>query len=93
MKLIVEGKRYDTAKLTRVIERQENQRHATGITMLGAWMTKDNRVLVVTDSVWESGRNDGTTVGVTGHFADADEIARLADRYGGELEDLVPEGE
>jgi len=43
--------------------------------------------------VWDSGRGDGTTVGTTGYFADADEIARLADRYGGELEDLVPEGE
>jgi len=93
MKLIVEGKRYDTDKMRRVLDEQRTQGHATGITMLGAWMTKDNRVLVVTDSVWESGRNDGTTVGTTGHFADADEIARLADRYGGELEDLVPEGE
>lgn len=93
MKLIVEGKRYDTAKLNQVIDEQRTQGHSNGVTMLGAWVTKSKRVLVVTDSVWESGRNDGTTVGVTGHFADADEIARLADRYGGELENFVPEGE
>jgi hypothetical protein len=93
MKLIVDGKRYDTSKMRRVIDEQRTQGHSNGVTMLGAFMTKDKRVLVVTDSVWESGRNDGSCVGVTGHFADADEIARLADRYGGELEDLVPEGE
>jgi len=93
MKLIVDGKRYDTDKLRRVIDEQRTQGHSNGVTMLGAFLTKDNRVLVVTDSVWESGRNDGTCVGRTGHFADADEIARLADRYGGDLADLVPEGE
>lgn len=93
MKLIVDGKRYDTAKLTEVLDEQNKQGHSTGVTMLGAFVTKDKRVLVVTDSVWESGRNDGSCVGTTGHFADADEIARLADRYGGELESFVPEGE
>ena len=93
MKLIVESKRYDTSKLEQILDKQRNQEHAMGITMLGAWLTKDKRVLVATDSVWESGRHDGTTVGVTGHFASADEIARLANRYGGELEELVPEGE
>ncbi|MEK6751605.1 MAG: hypothetical protein AABZ00_05005 [Chloroflexota bacterium] len=93
MKLIVDGKRYDTGKMQQVIDEQRKQGHSNGVTLLGAFLTKDKRVLVVTDSVWESGRNDGTCVGTTGHFADADEIARLADRYGGELEDLVPEGE
>lgn len=93
MKLIIEGKRYDTEKLKQALDEQRTQGHATGITMLGAWLTKNKRVLVVTDSVWGSGRNDGTVVGVTGHFADADEIARLADRYGGDLESLVPDGE
>jgi hypothetical protein len=93
MKLIVEGKRYDTDKMQQVIDRQRTQGHGTGVTLLGVFLTKGKRVLVVTDSVWDSGRGDGTTVGTTGHFADAEEIARLADRYGGELEDLVPEGE
>lgn len=93
MKLIVEGKRYDTEKLRRVLDAQRIQGHSNGVTMLGAFLTKADRVLVVTDSVWDSGRNDGTSVGVTGHFADADEVARLADRYGGELEGVVPEGE
>ena len=93
MKLIVEGKRYDTGKMQQVIDEQLKQGHSTGVTLLGAFVTKSKRVLVVTDSVWESGRNDGSCVGTTGHFADADEIARLADRYGGELESLVPEGE
>lgn len=93
MKLIVEGKRYDTDKMRQVIDRQRNEGHGTGVTLLGIWLTKDNRVLVVTDSIWESPRRDGTTIGVTGHFADEDEIARLASRYGGELESLVPEGE
>jgi hypothetical protein len=93
MKLIVEGKRYDTNKLRRVLDEQSTQGHSTGVTMLGAFVTKDKRVLVVTDSVWESGRNDGSCVGTTGHFADADEVAQLADRYGGELESFVPEGE
>ena len=93
MKFIVEGKRYDTDKMRRVLDEQQTQGHSNGVTMLGAFATKDNRVLVATDSVWGSGRNDGSCVGTTGHFADADEVARLADRYGGELEAFVPEGE
>lgn len=93
MKIIVEGKRYDTSKMQEVIDEQRTQGHSNGVTLLGAFVTKSKRVLVVTDSVWESGRNDGSCVGTTGHFADEDEIARLADRYGGELESLVPEGE
>jgi len=93
MNLIVEGKRYDTDKMTELLDRQNTQAHSTGVTLLGVWLTKSKRVLVVTNSVWDSGRGDGTTVGTTGYFADADEIARLADRYGGELEDLVLEGE
>jgi hypothetical protein len=60
---------------------------------LGAWKTKDGKVLVVTDSVWASERNDATVVGVTAHFAEDSEIAALAERYGGDIEDLVPEGE
>jgi len=93
MKLIVDGKRYDTDKLKPVVDRQATQAHSNGVTMLGAFVTKGKRVLVVTDSVWASGRNDGSCVGTTGHFADEDEIARLADRYGGDIEELVPEGE
>ena len=93
MKLIVDGKRYDTANLTELLGEQGTQQHSTGITLCGVYQTKDGRILVVTDSVWASGRNDGSCVGLTGHFADADRIARLADRYGGELENLVPMGE
>jgi hypothetical protein len=92
-KVYCAGKRYDTAKLEQLIDEQRTQGHSTGITLLGAWKTKDGKVLVVTDSVWASRRNDGTVVGVTAHFAEDSEIAALAERYGGDIEDLVPEGE
>jgi|GEM_PF-1333814 len=93
-KVYCDGKRYDTAKLEQLIDEQRSQGHSNGITLCGAWKTKDDKVLVVTDSVWASGRNDGSCVGLTAHFADDSEIAALAERYGGDIiEDLVPEGE
>jgi len=88
-----DGKRYHTAKLEQLIDEQRREGHATGITLVGAWKTKSGKVLVVTDSIWASGRNDGTVVGLTAHFADDSEIAALAERYGGDIADLVPEGE
>jgi hypothetical protein len=88
-----DGKKYDTKKLKELIGKQGNQQHGTGVTLVGAYQVKDGRVLVVTDSVWESGRHDGTCVGVTAHFADDAEIASLAERYGGDITDLVPDGE
>jgi hypothetical protein len=93
MKVYCEGKRYDTSQLEELIDEQRTQAHSTGVTLLGVFKTRSGRVLVVTDSVWESGRHDGTTVGVTAHFAEDEEIAALAERYGGDIEDLVPEGE
>lgn len=91
MQVFCESKKYDTNKLTKLLDRQATQAHSTGVTLLGVYQTKGGRVLVVTDSVWDNGRGECT--GVTAHFADADEIARLAERYGGDLTDLVPEGE
>ncbi len=92
MATIVEGKRYDLSKLYQVpgAETREN----TGVSREGVWVTKSGRVIVETYSIWESSRQDGTCVGQRFHFADADEIARLA----AELEDekliaLVPVAE
>ena len=88
-----DGRRWDTAKLTQLIDEQQEQRHYNGITLLGVWKTQSGRILVVTDSVWASGRNDGTCVGVQAYFANEDGITALAKRYGGPISELVPEGE
>ena len=96
MELIVDGKRYDTDKMQLLVDRQATQQHGTGVTLLGIWQTKDGRVLVVTDSVWARSSGSSYTVGVTGHFAGEEEVARLADRYdgpGGALWELVPSAE
>jgi hypothetical protein len=95
-KVIVDGKRYDTSKMELLIDEQYTQGHSNGVTLCGVWKTKSGNVLVVTDSVWASGRNDGTCVGLTAHFAEPYEIAMLANRYaddGDKIYDLVPEGE
>ncbi len=89
---IIEGKRYDLSKLYQVEGAKTRENH--GISRKGVWVTKSGRVIVETDSIWASGRNDGTTVGRQYHFAGADEIAALA----AELEDeklvaLVPVAE
>ena len=88
MIVIVGKKQYDTATLEELLARQANQQHGAGITLLGVWRVPGGRVLVVTDSVHQRGQSP-YTVGVTAHFADRGEIARLADRYGGALVDLV----
>lgn len=89
---VIEGKRYDLSKLYQVEDAQT--RENGGISREGVWVTKSGRVIVETYSIWESSRHDGTCVGQQYHFADADEIARLA----AELEDekllaLVPVAE
>ena len=91
MEIITDGKRYNTDRLEQLIDEQPTQHHASGITLLGAWKTRDGRVLVVTDSVW-CGNNDECT-GITGHFADEGEVTSLAKRYGGPIGNLVPESE
>ena len=96
MEIIVDGKRYDTDQLEQLLDRQRTQEHSTGITLLGVWRTKDERVLVITDSVWAKSSGSPYTVGATGYFADAADIARLANRYdgpGGSLWEMIPAGE
>lgn len=51
---------------------------------------RSHRVFVNTYSIWERGHS-GEVVGDQWHEADAAEIARLADMFGGKLETLVPE--
>jgi hypothetical protein len=93
MQVFTDGKRWETKTLTRLIETGSRDGHGQGLTLLGAWATKEGRILVVTDSIWESPRHDGTIVGVEAHFADEDEIFRLARDYGGPIVEYVPKGE
>lgn len=89
MRFILDGKRWDTEKMEDLdIQTREHGGHKID----GIYMTpKSHRVFVNTYSIWASGRNDGTVVGSQWHEADADEIARLADEFGGKLESLVPQ--
>lgn len=88
--VIANGKRYNLGKLERLLGKQAEQRHSTGITLEGVWKTKDNQVLVVTYSVWQRGQS-GEVQGTQAHIASAGEIAELADRYGGSLMEMVPD--
>jgi len=86
---IVEGKRYDLGRLYEVPCATTREIH--GIRRVGVWITKSGRVIVETDSIWGSHRNDGTTVGTQYHFASAHQIASLAEELGDErLLALVP---
>ena len=89
--IIVEGGKYDLDSLERLVGTQPREQHGQGVTLEGIFRTRSGRILVVTDSLWDNGRNEAT--GITGHFADSDEIAWLAERYGGPLLELVPEGD
>lgn len=92
MKFIVDGRQYDTDKMTDLgISTRENH----GVSIEGVYMTpKSKRVFVHTHSIWASGRNDGTVVGNQWHEADTFEIARLADEHDCEaLLEMVPEGD
>jgi len=91
MIVIVDGKRYDTDNLEQLIGRQPKQRHAQGVTLLGVYRTKNGRILVVTDSIWD--RGDGVTVGVRAHFANPEGIVALAEEYGSPFIEMVPIGE
>lgn len=73
---IIEGKRYDLGKLYQVPQAKTRENY--GVSREGIWVTKSGKVIVETNSIWASGRNDGTTVGIQYHFADPDEIANLA---------------
>ncbi|MDP2730143.1 MAG: hypothetical protein Q8O55_06655 [Dehalococcoidales bacterium] len=89
---IIEGKQYDLSKLYAVPDACTRENH--GVSREGVWVTKSGRVIVKTNSIWASGRNDGTTVGTQYRFVDEDEIASLA----AELDDprlvaLVPVAE
>jgi hypothetical protein len=88
--VFAEGKKYNLSKLKQLLGKQAEQQHSTGITLEGIWKTKDNRILVVTHSVWQRGQS-GEVQGTQAHFASAHEITKLADRYGGDLMNLVPE--
>jgi hypothetical protein len=89
MRFILDGKRWDTDKME---DLDCNTRENHGVKIEGVYMTpKSRRVFVHTYSIWASGRNDGTVVGGQWHEADAEEIARLADEFGGKLESLVPQ--
>ncbi len=86
---IIEGKRYDLSKLYQVPGAHTRENH--GISREGVWVTKSGRVIVETNSIWASDRNDGTTVGTQYHFAGEDEIASLAAELDDpRLVDLVP---
>ena len=78
---IIEGKRYDLSKLYEVPMAGTSYNH--GVSREGVWVTKSGRVIVETNSIWGSSRQDGTCVGTQYHFADADEIASLAAELGG----------
>jgi hypothetical protein len=89
MKFILDGKRWDTDKME---DLDIQTREEGGNKINGIYLTpKSKRIFVNTYSIWASGRNDGTVVGDGWHEADADEIARLADRFGGKLFSLVPQ--
>lgn len=87
MKVVANGKLYDTSKLKEL--RGHDRRYSTGVTLVGVYQTNSG-ILVVTDSVWQA--TDGGCVGITARFASQDEIVCLAERYRGELLDLLPEG-
>jgi len=89
---IIEGKRYDLSKLYQVPGAATRENH--GVSREGVWVTKSGKVIVETNSIWASGRNDGTTVGTQYHFADADGIAALAAELDdARLVELVPVAE
>ena len=79
MRFTLNGKRYDTSKMDRLVDKQWGE-ISTGITLVGIWQTrKTKRVFVATDSVWQA--SDGGCIGTRVHEADDIEIARLADEY------------
>jgi hypothetical protein len=86
--IIVEGYRYDLGKLYEVPN--ASTREHSGVKRVSAWITKSNRVIVETYSIWENRQTHGVE-GTHYHIADEDEIARLADELGDErLLELVP---
>jgi len=92
MIIVTEGIRFDTEKMTELVGEQNNESEGAGLTLIGIFQGKRNkRILVVTDSIWAKG-NSGKTIGITGHVATTEDVARLAEKYE-ELEFLVPADE
>ncbi len=87
MRVITKGKVYDTDNLTELQGRDDH--HATGVALIGIYKAIDG-ILVVTNSIWEA--RDAVSIGITAHFANAEELAELAETYRGDLLDLLPEG-
>jgi hypothetical protein len=89
MKLVVEGRRYNT---DRMIDLGISTREEHGVSIKGVWITpRSRRVVVLTYSIWQRG-NSGECIGQTVHIANAAEIEGLAHRFGTpELVALVPE--
>lgn len=94
--IVLEGKRYDLEKCQDLgISARENGFYGTGVALRGVFLTtgKVRRVIVESYSAWD--RGDGICTGTAYHFADQNEIARLASEFPGhpELMEIVPEGE
>ena len=82
--------RYDLTKLYQVPDGDTPENG--GLSRTGIWITRSGRVIVGTYSTWES--SHGTTVGHLYHFADADEVATLAEETDDErLLAMVPVAE
>lgn len=93
MKIVINGKRYDTGKMIELVGRQNRESEGTGVTLLGIWQAPRSKTIIyVTDSIWGSSRNDGTCVGIQGRELDSEDVGRLAKRYS-ELAPLLPEAE
>lgn len=88
MRVVANGKLYETTKLREL--QGADERYDNGVALIGVYKTKSG-VLVVTNSIWQA--QDGGCVGIKAHLATETEIAWLAERYRGDLLDLLPEGE
>ena len=92
VKIIVEGKRFDTDRLIHI--NPGRRQVGTGITRENVWLApRSRRVIVETYSVWENPQTHGV-YGTSYHIATASEIAALAAETGDErLMELVPEAD
>ena len=83
-----DSRRYEVSGLYEVPDASTRENH--GVSRENVWITKSGQVIVETYSIWATG-NGGECEGSRYHFADAEEIAFLAEDTGDDkLLELVP---
>ncbi len=87
-------RRYNLASMTKLDINIREGAYATGVSLEKVYLQpRSKRVILETHSIWENRQTHGCE-GTHYHLANADSIARLAERTGNaQLMELVPKGE